>query len=65
MKMKEIRELSVNDLDGRVKDLAEEYFKLRFQHGIRPLENTARLKQLKKTIARMKTVIAQRRLAAD
>ena len=65
MKMKEIRELSVNDLDGRIKDLAEEYFKLRFQHGIRQLENTARLRQLKKTIARMKTVIAQRRLNAE
>ncbi|MEJ2690577.1 MAG: 50S ribosomal protein L29 [Deltaproteobacteria bacterium] len=65
MKMKEIRELSVNDLNGRIKDLSEEYFKLRFQHGIKPLENTARLKQLKKTIARMKTVIAQQRLTAE
>lgn len=65
MKMKEIRDLSVNDLNRRINDLSEEYFKLRFQHGIRQLENTASLKQLKKTIARMKTVIAQRRLAEE
>ena len=65
MKMQEIRDLSAKDLDTRVKDLSEEYFKLRFQHGIRPLENTARLRQLKKTIARMKTVIAKRRMAAE
>lgn len=65
MKMQEIRDLSEKDLDVKVRDLSEEYFKLRFQHGIRPLENTSRLRQLKKTIARMKTVIAQRRLAAD
>jgi len=63
MKMQEIRELNENDLAVKVKDLSEEYFKLRFQHGVRPLENTARLKQLKKTIARMKTVISQRNLA--
>jgi len=65
MKMQEIRDLSEKDLDVKVRDLSEEYFKLRFQHGIRPLENTSRLRQLKKTIARMKTVIAQRRLAVD
>jgi large subunit ribosomal protein L29 len=65
MKMQEIRELNENDLAVRVRDLSEEYFKLRFQHGVRPLENTARLKQLKKTIARMKTIISERNLAAE
>jgi len=65
MKMQEIRELNENDLAVRVKDLSEEYFRLRFQHGVRPLENTARLKQLKKTIARMKTVISERNLVAE
>ena len=64
MKMQEIRELNEKDLAVKARDLSEEYFKLRFQHGVRPLENTARLKQLKKTIARMKTVISERNLAA-
>ena len=64
MKMQEIRELSEKDLALKARDLSEEYFKLRFQHGVRPLENTARLKQLKKTIARMKTVISERNLTA-
>ena len=64
MKMQEIRELTETDLAVKARDLSEEYFKLRFQHGVRPLENTARLKQLKKTIARMKTVISERNLTA-
>lgn len=61
MKLQDIRNLSDDDLTVRSKDVSEEYFKLRFQHGIRPLENTAKLKQLKKNIARIKTVVAERR----
>ena len=60
MKSKELRELSGEDLRTREKDLAEELFKLRFQHGIRPLENPAKLSQLRKDIARVKTVLSAR-----
>lgn len=59
MKIKELRELGVADLAGRVKNLSEEHFRLKFQHGIRPLENTAKLRQLRKEIARMKTILAE------
>jgi len=59
MKMKEIRELEVAALAGKVRDLSEEHFRLKFQHGIRPLENTAKLRQLRKEIARMKTALAE------
>jgi len=59
MKMKEIRQLATADLAGKVKELSEEHFRLKFQHGIRPLENTAKLRQLRKDIARMKTALVE------
>lgn len=57
MKIKELRELSGDDLSAKGRELAEELFKLRFQHGIRPLENPAKLQQLRKDIARVNTVL--------
>lgn len=63
MKASELRELSVEDLAVKEKDLAEELFKLKFQHGIRPLENPAKLGQLKKDIARVKTLAGEKRSA--
>ena len=63
MKASELRELSVDDLVAKEKDLAEEIFKLRFQHGIRPLENTATLRQLKKDVARVKTLVGEKQKA--
>lgn len=58
MKTKELRELTSDDLKAKGSDLAEELFKLSFQHGIRPLENPARLRQLRKDIARVNTVLS-------
>lgn len=63
MKASELRELSVDDLVTKEKDLVEEIFKLRFQHGIRPLENTATLRQLKKDVARVKTLVGEKQKA--
>ena len=63
MKASELRELSIEDLAVKEKDLAEELFKLKFQHGIRPLENPAKLWHLKKDIARVKTMAGQKRRA--
>ncbi len=61
MKAKEIRELSDEALGAKTTELSEELFKLKFRHSIRPLENTARLGELKKDIARVKTIISERR----
>ncbi|MDF1576947.1 MAG: 50S ribosomal protein L29 [Desulfurivibrionaceae bacterium] len=61
MKASELRGLSIDDLVAKENDLAEELFKLNFQHGIRPLENTAKLGELKKHIARVKTVVGEKR----
>ncbi|GAB4344087.1 MAG: 50S ribosomal protein L29 [Desulfobulbaceae bacterium] len=57
MKAKELRKMSLEDLRKKERDLREDYFKLRFQHGIRRLENPARLAQLRKDIARVQTVM--------
>jgi len=64
MKASEIRELSEQELDAKLKDLKSELFNLRFQHAINQLENPMRLHVVKKDIARVKTVIKQRELAA-
>ncbi|MBC8318577.1 MAG: 50S ribosomal protein L29 [Desulfobulbaceae bacterium] len=61
MKVQELREKSIEDLQGTASDISEELCKLRFQHGIRPLENTARLTELKRDIARIKTVISEKK----
>jgi large subunit ribosomal protein L29 len=57
MKAKELRDMSTEDLKRKEQDLREDYFKLRFQHGIRQLENPSRLAELRKDIARVQTII--------
>jgi large subunit ribosomal protein L29 len=63
MKAQELHDKSIEDLQGTAKDMAEELCKLKFQHGIRPLENTAKFRELRKDIARVKTVINQKQQA--
>ena len=57
MKAKELRDMNTEDLKKKEQDLREDYFKLRFQHGIRSLENPARLTELRKDIARVQTIL--------
>lgn len=57
MKIKDLRELSGDDLTVKGRELSEELFRLKFQHGIRPLENPAKLQQIRKDIARVNTVM--------
>ncbi|WP_010307952.1 50S ribosomal protein L29 [Kurthia senegalensis] len=65
MKANEIRELATVELEGKVKSLKEELFNLRFQLATGQLENTARIREVRKAIARMKTVIREREISAD
>ena len=58
-----IRELTSQELEAKIKELKEELFNLRFQLATGQLENTARISQVRKSIARMKTVIRERELA--
>jgi ribosomal protein L29 len=60
MKAKELRALSLEDLLKKNVELRENLFKLRFQHGIRRLENPAKLGLLRKNIARIQTVLADK-----
>lgn len=57
MKMKEIRAMGKEELAAKAREMAEELFKLKFQHSIRPLENTAKMGALRKDIARIKTLL--------
>jgi len=60
MKAKDLRELSIEDLAAKEKDLSEELFNLKFQHGIRSLENPAKLSELGRDIARVKTIVNEK-----
>ncbi|MCI1904003.1 50S ribosomal protein L29 [Enterococcus hirae] len=59
MKVKEIRELSTAELLQKEKDFKEELFNLRFQLATGQLENTARIKEVRQSIARIKTVLRE------
>jgi large subunit ribosomal protein L29 len=59
MKSEEIRKASGEELEKNLKDLREELGNLSFQHKIRPLEDTSRLKKIRKDIARIETIKKQ------
>ena len=64
MKAAEIRELSAEDLQVKLKEAKAELFNLRFQLATSQLDNTARVKQVKKDIARIMTEMRARELSA-
>lgn len=64
MKAKEVRNLSDEELKKRLAALKEELFNLRFQQATGQLENPIRLRQLRRTIARVQTVQREREVAA-
>ena len=59
MKASEIREMNPDEMHRKVADLKEELFNLRCQHEIGQLENPQRMKQTKKDIDRLKTIIKE------
>ncbi|MBQ6053238.1 MAG: 50S ribosomal protein L29 [Clostridia bacterium] len=60
MKAKEIREMSVSELEAKLKDLKAELFNLRFQHATKQLDNPMVIASVKKDIARVKTILHQK-----
>ena len=56
MKVNEIRELSTEEIQKKIKETKEELFNLRFQKESGNLEKPSRIKELRHTVARMKTV---------
>ena len=65
MKVKEIRNLADMELNQKLADLKAELFNLRFQHVTNQLDNPMRLKEVKKTIAKIKTVLKEREMGID
>jgi large subunit ribosomal protein L29 len=59
MKASEIRDLNLDEMNQKVSDLKEELFNLRFQHEIGQLEDPQKMKQTKRDIARIKTIIRE------
>ena len=64
MKTTEIRELSAAELDTKLADLIEELFNLRFQMATGQCENPMKIREVKKSIARIKTIQRERELKA-
>ncbi len=61
MKIGEIRELGVEDLQSREKDLDDQLFRLRIQKSMGQLEAPAKLRTLRRDLARIKTILRERR----
>ena len=60
MKVKEIRELSTEEINAKIAELKEELFNLKFQAALGNLEKPARMNEIKRTIARMKTILTEK-----
>ena len=63
MKAKDLRLLSEGELIHKEKELSEEMFNLRFQQATGQLENTMRIPQVKRDIARVKTILKEKTLS--
>jgi large subunit ribosomal protein L29 len=65
MKARELRDMSIEELDSRERDLTEEVFNLRFQIAAGVAENPQILRNVRKDLARVKTVRRERELAEN
>ena len=59
MKATEIRKMSASELESKLVDLKKDLFQLRLQHATNQLENPLRIAEVKKDIARVKTVLRE------
>jgi large subunit ribosomal protein L29 len=60
MKVAELRDKSVDELSSRERDLHEQLYKLRFQRATGRLENPMKIREVKREIARIKTLLSER-----
>jgi large subunit ribosomal protein L29 len=60
MRADEIREMGASDIAGRIKELEEEQFRLKFRSATEPLEDPLRLRVIRRDIARLKTVLREK-----
>ena len=64
MKATEIRELTVDDLRARVKDLDDQVFRLRIQKSMGQLEAPAKVREIRRDLARIRTILREKELQA-
>ena len=62
MKIKDLRELSTSELDRKLGDLKKDLFNLRMQHATNQLDNPIRIADVRKDIARVKTLLREEQL---
>ena len=58
--MEDLRAMSAEDLNAKLKDLKEELFTLRFQHAINQLDNPQKIVEVKRNIARVMTILSEK-----
>jgi len=63
MKAEKLREMSADELKGKEKELQEQLFRLRFQKSIGQLDNALKLRETRRDIARVKTVLKEKQVA--
>lgn len=63
MKANEVRKMSSADLENKLQELKKDLFNLRLQHATNQLDNPIRIAEVKKDIARVKTIIREQQLA--
>ncbi len=61
MNASKLREMSVEDLESEGQELSEQMFRLRFQKATGQLENRTRIRQIRRDLARVKTILTERR----
>ena len=64
MKASEVRKMSAKELESKLMELKKDLFQLRLQHATNQLDNPVRITQVKRDIARVKTIIRQQELAS-
>ena len=65
MKATEVRKMSAAELEAKLLDLKKDLFQLRLQHATNQLENPVRISEVKRDIARVKTIIREQQLAGQ
>ncbi len=60
--LKELRELDINEMNAKLMELKSELFNLRFQLAVGQLENSMRIREVRKSIAQIKTVIKEKEI---
>lgn len=65
MKADKLKDMTVDELQVQLRELKEELFNLRFQHATAQLDNPLRIREVRRTIARVKTILRQKELGVS